>query len=44
MNKAPAVGDKAPEFELPDSSGESRTLKNLLGDGKLLLVFFRGLW
>jgi peroxiredoxin len=44
MGNVPKVGDKAHEFELPDSAGKKRTLAELLSNGNLLLVFFRGVW
>jgi peroxiredoxin len=34
----------APDFELPTSGGETRSLESLLGKGSLLLVFHRGTW
>lgn len=34
------VGQSAPNFTLTDSSGEGRTLQELRGEGKLLLLFF----
>jgi cytochrome oxidase Cu insertion factor (SCO1/SenC/PrrC family) len=36
-----AVGEKAPEFELRDSSGKPHTLADLLGDEILAVLFFR---
>ncbi len=48
---APQVGQKAPEFTLPDTSGKSVSLAELLStpiDGKapkgVLLMFYRGYW
>ena len=49
---APQVGQKAPDFTLPDKDGNPVTLSQLLasgpgGDGKVsgvLLVFYRGTW
>ncbi len=52
---APKVGEKAPEFTLPDSSGKPVKLSELLsaplGDAAeqkkpawLLLLFYRGYW
>jgi peroxiredoxin len=34
----------APPFELPTQKGERRTLDELLGHGRVLLVFHRGTW
>ncbi len=46
---APKVGDKAPDFTLPDTNGQLVKLSDLLktADGKgqwVLLVFYRGYW
>jgi hypothetical protein len=35
------VGTKAPEFALKDQDGKERSLKGLLKDGPIALVFFR---
>ena len=34
----------APDFELPTTRGETRSLASLLDKGRLLLVFHRGTW
>jgi peroxiredoxin Q/BCP len=34
------VGDRAPEFTLPDQDGKPVTLKELLADGSVLVLFF----
>src|SRR5438105_1829318 len=39
-----AVGDAAPDFELPDARGGSVTLAGLRSDGPVVLVFYRGAW
>jgi peroxiredoxin len=41
---AKAVGDAAPDFELPDARGGSVTLGRLRRDGPVVLVFYRGAW
>ena len=41
---AKAVGDTAPDFELPDARGGTVTLARLLRDGPVVLVFYRGAW
>ena len=37
----PAIGAKVPEFTLPDQTGRSRSLHELMGPNGLLLVFIR---
>jgi hypothetical protein len=37
----PAIGEKVPEFTLPDQTGRSRSLHDLAGPDGLLLVFSR---
>jgi hypothetical protein len=42
---APQVGQRAPDFTLPDTSGAPVTLSNLVaGQPWTLLVFYRGYW
>eukprot|EP00562_Extubocellulus_spinifer_P021607 CAMPEP_0178613780 /NCGR_PEP_ID=MMETSP0698-20121128/1825_1 /TAXON_ID=265572 /ORGANISM="Extubocellulus spinifer, Strain CCMP396" /LENGTH=312 /DNA_ID=CAMNT_0020252495 /DNA_START=125 /DNA_END=1063 /DNA_ORIENTATION=- len=36
--------ERAPDFELPDQDGETVTLKHLLEQGPVVLVFYRGKW
>jgi peroxiredoxin len=38
------VGALAPDFSLSDCTGTPRTVSSLLGDGLLLLIFYRGYW
>ncbi len=40
----PAVGERAPEFELADSSGVVRRLDDLVARGVCVVVFYRGHW
>ena len=40
----PDLGQLAPEFTLPDSTGTPRALSSLLEARSLVLVFFRGHW
>ena len=40
----PDVGELAPDFTLPDSDGNQRSLAALLAGGRLVLIFFRGHW
>ena len=37
----PQVGDRVPEFSLPDQHGEMRTLESVLGPNGALLLFHR---
>jgi hypothetical protein len=42
---APQVGQRAPDFTLPDSNGNQVSLNELVGSSKgVLLVFYRGYW
>ncbi len=38
------VGDRAPEFELPDPSGRLVRLRRVLDRGPVILSFYRGHW
>jgi len=38
------VGDKAPDFELPNANGEMVKLSSLLEDGPVVLKWYRGAW
>ncbi len=37
-------GDQAPDFDLPDSSGNPVSLSGLLSRGPAVVAFFRGNW
>ena len=37
----PAIGERVPDFTLPDQSGKPWTLQELMGPNGLLLVFSR---
>jgi hypothetical protein len=41
MRTGPEIGAKVPDFTLPDQSGRSRSLHDLMGPNGLLLVFSR---
>lgn len=44
-SRAPAVGEKAPDFTLTDANGRAVTLSQVLaGSNGVLLVFYRGYW
>ena len=38
------VGDRAPDFELPDAAGGTVRLSERLADGPVVLTFYRGAW
>lgn len=42
--KGLAVGDEAPRFTLPNASGQSVSLENLLQNGPVIVTFYRGGW
>jgi peroxiredoxin len=39
-----AVGEQAPDFDLPDARGRVVSLRERLSDGPVVLVFYRGEW
>lgn len=43
-DKALKVGDKAPDFTLPNLRGESVSLSDLLAKGPAVVAFYRGSW
>lgn len=38
------VGEQAPDFTLPNAVGQDVSLKTLLNDGPVIVVFYRGAW
>ncbi|MDD9876309.1 MAG: peroxiredoxin-like family protein [Magnetovibrio sp.] len=42
--RAVGVGDRAPDFALPDARGEMVSLSGLTGLGPVILTFYRGGW
>ncbi|MEO1009414.1 MAG: peroxiredoxin-like family protein [Planctomycetota bacterium] len=44
VGQAKSVGDEAPGFSLANQSGEDVTLAGLLGEGPVVLLWYRGGW
>jgi hypothetical protein len=44
LQKTKKVGDRAPDFTLPDAAGEVVRLATLLARGPVVVTFFRGTW
>jgi len=44
VERALKVGDKAPDFALPDASGKTVKLSALLQDGPVVVTWYRGAW
>ncbi len=44
VERARKIGDRAPDFTLPDATGELVRLADLLGRGPVVVTFFRGTW
>lgn len=44
LGRALKVGDKAPEFFLPDPAGTIVSSRTLLEKGPLVISFYRGRW
>lgn len=42
--KALGVGERAPDFRLPDARGGAVTLSEKLGHGPAVITFYRGGW
>src|SRR5437016_9822296 len=42
--QAPRVGQRAPEFTLPDQNGKQVALSDLLSPNGAVLIFYRGHW
>jgi len=44
LDRVVKMGQRAPDFTLPDASGKSVGLADLLTRGPVVLSFFRGRW
>jgi hypothetical protein len=44
MDRVARVGQPAPEFTLPDATGQPVSLKDLVARGPVVLSFYRGRW
>ena len=44
MERIARVGQKAPDFTLPNASGQSVRLADLVARGPVVLSFYRGRW
>jgi hypothetical protein len=44
LARIPKVGDRAPDFTLPDSAGQPVSLASLRARGPVVLSFYRGRW
>jgi hypothetical protein len=44
LRQALKIGDKAPEFALPNGDGKPVALAELLSRGPVVVVFYRGYW
>lgn len=44
VENAKQVGDRAPDFALPDAAGNMVSLSTLLKEGPVILTWYRGNW
>lgn len=44
VERATKAGDQAPDFTLPNASGEMVALAELLARGPVVVTFYRGTW
>ncbi len=44
MTRVPRVGERAPDFTLPNASEQPITLRGLLARGPAVVSFYRGRW
>ena len=44
LSSVPKVGDRAPDFTLPNAAGQPVSLAGLLAKGPVVVSFYRGRW
>lgn len=44
LSRVPKVGDRAPDFTLPNVAGQPVSLAGLLAKGPVVVSFYRGRW
>ena len=44
VERVKKIGDKAPDFTLPDATGKLVRFADLLARGPVVVTFFRGTW
>ena len=44
LSRVPKVGDRAPDFTLPNAAGQPVGLAGLLAKGPVVVSFYRGRW
>jgi hypothetical protein len=44
LSRVPKVGDRAPDFTLPNDAGQPVSLAGLLAKGPVVVSFYRGRW
>ncbi|MFW6193394.1 MAG: redoxin domain-containing protein [Gemmatimonadota bacterium] len=44
VDRSPGVGERAPDFALPDTEGETVRLGDRTDRGPVILSFYRGRW
>ena len=44
LSRVPKVGDRAPDFTLPNAAGQPVSLAGLLDKGPVVVSFYRGRW
>lgn len=44
LSRVPKVGNRAPDFTLPNAAGQPVSLAGLLAEGPVVVSFYRGRW